>query len=473
MKNYRILCLVLCFLMIIKFFSMPVESSEITSTGNENILNVNSSHGLDAGVATLGNTELIENAQAAILYEANSETLMYVWNADAQMYPASMVKILTALIAVEQGNLADVVTVTESAVSSVPYDAVSAELQPGEQMSLEDLLYCMMVGSANDAAAVIAEHVGGSQSTFVQQMNEYAQALGCTGTQFVNVHGLHDEAQYTTARDVARILDAAMDNETFRGIFTTVSHTVVATDKSEDRELISSNSLMDASSRLYYDSRVIGGRTGVTEDGRRCLAAVAESNGMQLISVVMGAESVYEEDGYTAISVGGYQEASALFDAGFDGYRTAQILFENQTLKQWSVIDGDCDVVVGPQVSVSTVLPANVSASDLSFQYSQQELRAPIENGQVVSNVQIWYSNMCVAQADLFAMNSVQLASGSQIQEEPRKTDSVWPALLIVIFIVVAVLLAVYILIRIARRMRIMAAKNRSKKYRRSRRRSR
>lgn len=474
MKKNCALCLVLIYLLTFLCCPVSVDAQEMQPEQAEPpMVSVNSCHSLDASTALLGSTQLVDNVKAAVLFEANSETLMYAWNADTQMYPASIVKILTALIAVEKGNMSDLLTVSESAVSAVPYDAVSAKLQPGEQLTLEDLLYCLLVGSANDGAVVIAEHISGSHSLFVEEMNAYAKALGCAGTNFTNAHGLHDDAQYTTARDAARILNKALQNDAFRTIFTANKYSVPATNKSEERSLSSGNSLLDTSSKLYYDPRVIGGRTGVTGDGRRCLAAAAESNGMLLISVVMGAESVYQEDGYSAVTIGGYHETSALLDAGFNGYKSAQVLYANQALKQYSVTNGECDVIAGPQISVSTVLPESASSAELSFRFADAALTAPIEIGQKVSDVEIWHGNMCLGQAELFAMNTVRAADippEDDIGQE-RNTGG-----LLVLWITLALMAGAaltVIVLRFAAWIRVFTSKKRSKRYRRDRRRSR
>ena len=128
----------------------------------------------------LGTSQLITNAKAVVLYEYSTETFMYAWNADTQMYPSSMVKIITAYYAVLHGNPEDVVTVTETALANVPYDAVSADLQPGEEILLEDLIYCMMVGSANDAASVIAEHIGCSEEEYLYLIAKLTPACEIT-----------------------------------------------------------------------------------------------------------------------------------------------------------------------------------------------------------------------------------------------------------------------------------------------------
>ena len=144
-------------------------------------------------------------AKAALLIDLNTNRVVYEQDADERVYPASLTKIMTCLIALENGNLSDVVTVSESALADLDEDSSVAGLVVGEQMTLENLLYCMMVVSGNDACNVIAEHVAGSVTDFVRMMNQRAYELGCTNTHFNNPHGLHDESHYTTARDLAII----------------------------------------------------------------------------------------------------------------------------------------------------------------------------------------------------------------------------------------------------------------------------
>lgn len=455
----------LCFASEVNNTQTPAETTEV------NYAVTNGSHSLDAVNALLGTDKIVDNARSAIVYDINSQTLMHAWNADTQMYPASFVKILTALIAAEKGTLSDLVTVSEGAIASVPYDAVSASLVAGEVLTLEDLLYCLIVGSANDAAAVIAEFLCGTEQAFVDEMNRYASNIGCTATRFTNAHGLHDDNQHTTARDSAKILSAAMKNEIFRTIFTAKEYTVPATNKSESRRLESGNFMLDSTSKLYYDERIIGGRTGVTQDGRRCLASAAEGNGMLLVCIVMGAESVYQEDGYSAISIGGYKETSSLLDACLNGYKTVQVLHSNQVMRQVAVDGGNNDVIMGTDVSVSAVLPHEALSTDLVYSYSDELLHAPIKKGQLVSNVQIWLNGVCVAQTALYAMNTVSSnLPASNLDEDSTQFDYPIIKWLIIIVIFASVIV---LLFKFAVRIKRILTNQKSKRYRRGRRRSR
>lgn len=469
MRKNRLISVFVCvilFLQLLCIQAFAVDGADTTVTAG--------SHSIDAAVPYLGTSELTENVQAAILYEINSDTLMYAQNADTQIYPSSLVKIMTALMAVERGTLDEVITVTESALSSVPYYAASAELKAGEQLTMSDLLYCMMVGSANDAAAVIAERISGSQSAFVEDMNLYAQELGCTATQFTNAHGLHDEQQYTTVRDMARILRTAMNNEDFVTYFSAVSYIVPATNMSGERELSSGNYLMNTDDlQIYYDSRATGGRTGIADDGTRCLASSAQSNGMELISIVVGAESTFAEDGNT-VTYGSFKETSALFDAGFNGYRVVQVIYEDQALKQFGVINGTNDVVLASTASVYCVLPENVSVDDLSYQFTDNAaLQAPIESGQVLSTVQVWHGSSCIAQADLVSMNAVPLVTASQEGNAQHESGGVGKTIVIILISIVGCIVVFVLLLMLVRSVRIAMVKSRRKRYSRDRRRSR
>mgnify|MGYP003305041532 CR=1 FL=1 len=473
MKRYnyifRILCLVLVVSCVCTTFFIIASAETVT----EDATVISGYRSLDATTAFLGSGQLVVNATAAIVYETSTQTLMYAWNPDVQVYPSSLVKILTALLVVELGNPEDIITVSEATLATVPYDAVSAELKPNEQISVADLLYCMMVGSANDAAAVLAEYVAGTQDAFVQKMNVYAQELGCTATQFRNVHGLHDDQQYTTVRDMARILDKAVQSEQFVTYFSTVNYTIPATNLSESRDLSSGNFLINNDNmEIYYDSRVIGGRTGVTQDGKRCLAASAEGNGLQVISIVMGAESTFAEDGNT-MTYGSFKETSTLLDAALGGYKVAQVLYSGQALCQRSVLNGDNDVVLGSQVSLSTILPEDTKLENLTYRYSDvtDAFQAPISAGDLLSNVQVWYGNVCIAQTGLVAMNNVAVAS-EKMDNGNSTADGNKTLLSVILWIGIVGVLFVVVL-WITRRIPAIIKRNRMHRYRQDRKRSR
>jgi len=409
MIKRRLFCLVLAIMILLCCVSVSA------AEGNDSV-RAQDCMGLDADTSFLGSSAQIDNVESAFLYETGSEVLMYAYNADAHIYPASMVKIMTALLAVEQGKLTDVVVVKEKVLSTIPESAVSVGLKANELITLQDLLYCLMVSSANDAAVVIADHIGGDIPAFVTMMNQRAVQIGCTDTVFTNPHGLHDDDQYSTARDIAKILTVASENEAFMKIFSAVNYDVSATNKSGERYLSSSNYIMNPDDvQIYYDNRVIGSRTGTDTNGNRCLATIASANGLHYISVVTGSKSVYEKDGYTVRVFGSYNETKSLLDLGFNGNSRGQVFFKGQILKQLSVINGENDVVLGASSDVFAVVPDDAV---LSYHYNNlnPDISAPIEQGELISTVEVWCNGKCIAQTDLYAMNAVNVIGSSYQQ---------------------------------------------------------
>ena len=474
---YRILALILAFSMVtVAVLAAEVESTDttvateaVTSSLSQDTADLTSGcFSLDASIAMHGTEEITDNAEAIFLYELNSRTLIYALNPDTPLDPSSFTKLMTALIAVEEGKLEDVVMVKQSVLDTVPWDAVLADLQDGEVMTLEDLLYCMLVGSANDAAAVIADCIAGSQEAFVARMNQRAVELGCSGTNLVNVHGIPEEGQRMTARDVAKVLAAATSNESFLQIFTTAEYSVPATNKSAARSLHTNNHLCStAEMEIYYDRRVKGGRTGVAGDGTRGVAVIAEEGDLRFISVVMGAKSVVEDGSSAVRTFGGFNETRILLDVGFNGYQSVQILFDGQALTSWNVAGGENVVVGGPKTVVASSLPANIKMENLDFRYniSDSQLKAPISAGDRLCNLEIWYGNMCIAETDIFAMNDVREVGHLQLQESRESSFGsilLWTLVIVCILVVLAV-----IALRICKMLNIKLFRGRRKKRRR------
>lgn len=432
-----------------------IQNTDTVATNSimQDVSVTNGCHSLDAQMPLCGSGRTLETAGAAVLYEINSETLMYAWNPDVSMYPASLVKIMTALLAIENGVLTDEITVTANALSALPANASTTDLQAGETITLEELLYCLMVGSSNDASVVIAEYIAGSQQGFVARMNQRAAELGCTGTNFTNSHGLHDDAQVTTARDMAKILTEAARNEQFMAFFGPTQHTVPATNLSQERSVSSTNYMMMPEKGVYYDSRVTGGRTGITNDRERCLAVTAESNGLRYVSIVLGAVPTFEDDNYTVKRFGNYEETKQLLNMGFDGYSVTQILSNEQAMTQYPVTNGSNHVAAAPADMVSVVLPSSITLQDLSVRYQNvlTNLTAPIKAGDTLTAVQVWYGNICVAESPIIAMNKsdVRIATA---QNNDNETDG-YTVFMTVLMIIVALAGALYIVQFICKRV--------------------
>ena len=433
---------------------------------------VSGCHSVDAAKALESQAQLLATAKAAVVYERTSGTMIYAWNADSRVYPASMVKLMTALVALEKGDLASKVVVTQGALAQMPAGALAMGLQEGEELTLEQLLYCMMVASSNDAAVVIAQYVGGSQERFLAMMNEKARELGCRDTNFSNVHGLHSEQTFTTARDVLRVLLAGLENSAFRDMFMTKTYTLPENSVHEARTISSTNYMMLQSSRDYYDARVTGGRTGATDAAGRCIAITAEANGMELVCVLMGAEPTYSEDGQSVLRFGSFEEMSELLDYAFDGYTFHQLAVQGQMLAQREVHNGANHVAIRPESSMSAVLPVDVQPESLRWDFQVETMTAPVKAGQGAGILQVWYGTVCLGQTQLVTANSVKVDSTLVMAQRPSELDDrgSWRTLLILVGIIAgaaAIAVLVTAAPKLIRKMKIRLIRRRRRKNRR------
>lgn len=250
-------------------------------------------------------------AESAVVMDAETGQVVYSKNMTEKSYPASITKIMTALLAVEKGNMSDILTATESAVGNeaVPRDTTHIMLVDGEQMPLESLLYATMLPSANDAANVVAEYIGGSLSGFADMMNERAKEIGCVNTNFTNANGLPDDNHYVCAYDMALITKTALQNELFRKFFSAVIYTAEPTNKNTERSGATSHKMMK-NGEFYYEG-VTGGKTGWTKPAKYTCVTSARRNDTELICVLLGCETGDAR----------FSETIDLFNYVFDNFR--------------------------------------------------------------------------------------------------------------------------------------------------------
>lgn len=430
--------------------------------------------GLDAAKPVGGSEKLLETSKAVLVYERTTGTLVYGYHIDDKIYPSSMVKLMTAIVALENGNLEDTVTVTRSALDSVAVGSVSAGLLRGEELTLENLLQLMMVGSANDAAAVIAEHIAGGQSAFVTMMNEKAKELGCTGTHFTNVHGLHEEENYTTARDILKILEYGLGMEVFKSMFETVSCTVPATNKSDDRTVTTTNNMMRPDRSKYYDKRVTGGKTGSTDAAGRCLAVTAKVGDMDVIALVMGAKATYSEDRQEILSHGSFEEMAVLLNEMSKQYECRQLYYEGQVISQYPVTNGSNNAVGISRENGFCVLPKGTLAEDLTWKYTASgSLTAPVTAGQQVGQLEIWLGDICLSRTALTALNGVNvyepysIPKGAEDDQDEQRHGEVLAMFLGIVFGLAFLVIGGVFLIRFARRAILRARMRRRRRNRR------
>ncbi len=471
MKKIRLFSILLTAILLLQCLCLPAEAADASVTDG--------CHSVDAAVPLSGTDKILDTAKAAILYDRRSDTMIYAYEPDRPVDPSSMAKLMTALIAVERADLKQYATVSHNALSSVGVGVASVKprFKEGEELTIEDLLYCMMAASDNDAAAVIAETLAGSQANFVTWMNEKALEMGCTKTYFANVHGLYDPSAYTTARDICRILNTALDNDMFRALFTAKNYTVPKTNMTEERNVMTTNYMMSKEySTRWFDDRVTGGKTGTDGAGGRCLAITAEDNEMELLAVVMGAEPVYaDEEKLILDAYGSFEEMKALLDHASDGYTCCQVFYKGQTFSQYAVANGANHAVSTPESAVFAVLPKDYTQAQLRWIYGTENtnLTAPLEAGHLISYVEAWYGDICVAHTNLVAMHDVAVyqappaPSAAIVQEEDDGGAEIALVFGVIFGVAVVVALGMF-LVRIIRNAN--ARKRRRRRRRRTRR---
>ncbi len=257
---------------------------------------------------------------SAIVIEINSGAVLYEKNSDEQNYPASITKIMTTMLALEYCTMDELVTFSDDAIRYNQGDTSHIARDYGEVMTMEQCLYAVMLESANECAYAVAEHVGqklgGDYQTFIDLMNEKAQELGCTNTQFNNANGLPDENHWTSARDMALISAAAYKNETFREIIGTRSYRIPPTNKHDEITPLNNHHAMISNhrTRKYLYEYCTGGKTGYTNAAGSTLVTFAEKDDMALVCVVMRTDTVSQ-----------YTETTSLFEHCFQNFHTVSI----------------------------------------------------------------------------------------------------------------------------------------------------
>ena len=353
-------------------------------------------------------------AKAALLIDANTGGIVYAKNEHEELYPASLTKIMTALLvleAVDSGKLSlDQQLTASDTITELDADGSSAGIQVGEVMTVEQLLYCMLVVSANEACVILAEAVSGDVDTFVDAMNEKAKALGCENTHFVNPTGLHDSQHYTSAWDLYLITQEAMKHEDFMRICDTGDITLPATNLSEARSLHSTNYLISVwRSRGYYNTDAHGIKTGSTDAAGHCLVSSASKGSLSFISVMLGCEQLHFDDG--EIRTMSFYETNRLFDWAFENFAYQTVLTSDEILKEVAVSLSKIDhVTVHPAEDVEVLLPKGLAAEDLerTINLKSDPVEAPISAGDVLGTVTLSYDGTDYATVDLLALNDVE-----------------------------------------------------------------
>ena len=390
-------------------------------------------------------------AKAALLIDPLTDEILYEQNIHERLYPASLTKIMTALLtleAIEDGRLSmdQVLTTSASALAPLPWDASTAGLEEGEQMTVESLLQCILVVSAADACNVLAEAISGSIEAFVEEMNAKAAALGCEDTQFRNPHGLHDDQHYTTAWDLYLITKAAREYETFNTIVALGRIEVPATNLNDRRIYYTTNYLLNGyRNGDYVYSAANGIKTGSTSNAGNCLIASAAKNGRSLLTVILGAEKITLDTGKTRVM--SFYEAIRLFDWGFDNFYRCTIISPKEHIAELPVSLSQVDhITLQPAYEVERLLPDHLSPEDLTRTptYYSDTVEAPISEGDVLGEITLSYEDTVYATVPLLASNDVEASRLLVFRRDAleflsRKSVKIGAAVVVILIVLVVI----------------------------------
>ena len=399
------------------------------------------------------------DAKAALLVELDSDMILYEQNAYERVYPASITKVMTALLvleAVDNGvlSLDDVITAGPTTWQGLDESSSNQKIQVGEQLSVQDLLYCLMVASANEAANVLAVAVSGSIENFVDRMNERAEELGCTGTNFVNPDGMPSLDHYTTAYDLYLIAKEAMKNETFCSIAATTECYIEPTNMTEtQRHFFNTNGLLSNKKyQGYMYPYATGIKTGSTSDAGYCLLSSAERDGRSLICVMMGCENPTDSAG--TVQRLQFSESSRLLDWGFKNFSTHTILDSTDPVAEVPVtLSSECDYIsVVVDGTLDAFLPNDVIASDFEWTTELPEsVEAPIQAGDKIGTLTLTLEGEEYGSVDLVAVNDVERSQVLVVQRALLNVLHHWPYFVLGL-VVLAIL--VFLLFRLSRAVR-------------------
>lgn len=328
-------------------------------------------------------TRAVESSsKSAILMEENSERILYNKNSDEPLPMASTTKIMTAIVAIEYGNLDDIVVIDDE----TPYiEGSSIYLKTNDKISLEDLVYALVLRSGNDAADSIAKHIGGTMDNFITLMNEKAKVIGASNTNFVNPHGLHDANHYTTAEDLLLITKYAFGNDIFKRIVGTTNRDIKI--NNEKRTIFNKNKMV-----TQYEGGN-GVKTGYTTDAGKCLVFSAERNGMQLIGVLIDSYNIWTD-------------SEILLDYGFEKYKLENVVTKSEYLGSIYIDKGIKDTV---KIYATSDINIPVTGDEtLSTELTlNKNLTAPIYSKQKIGTLDIKIEDNIIYTEDLYCPEKI------------------------------------------------------------------
>lgn len=389
-------------------------------------------------------------AQNVYMVNMNTGAVVYEKGSDEKIYPASLTKLVTLLVAAENiTDYSEIITVSDDCYDDLVIGSSSISLKDGEQMSLDDIMYAIAISSANEATNALASHLFGSVPDFVAKMNEKAQQLGAESTHFANTHGLHSEEHYTTARDMASIAKAAFENETVLKYLSTSVHEIAPTNKTpEKRTLVTTNSLLRKNSEHYY-KYCRAGKTGTTTPAGYNLVSVAQKGDTEFLLVAMHVD----KQTHPINTV--FSDSCSLYNWAFDNYKSVKILENTEIVTEVKVelsAKGDHLILV-PEENVYSVVPIDLDISTLKRDVKTNEkIFAPVTEGDVLGSVTLSKDGVTYATVNLVAGSSVERSTVLYyLHLIEQFFSNLWVR---IVCIILGILVVIYIIIMISQNKR-------------------
>lgn len=400
-------------------------------------------------------------APSAIVMDVTTGTILFEKNIHERHYPASITKILTTLIALERCDLKETVTFSQDAIYKTEGTSIWRDI--GEKMSLEDTLYAVMLGSANECAYATAEHVTGDYSEFIKLMNEKAASLGCVDSHFNNPHGLPDEDHYTSAYDMALIARAAMLNEKFRTITGTSKYTIPETNKHDEKTyLVNHHAMLNYyHTGKYIYEYCVGGKTGYTQAARHTLVTYAYKDGMLLLSVVLNVDTTENQ----------YKDTKTLLNYCFDNYQMLSVNDHEDEYKTDDILESanlsDKEAYLEIDKDAMVILPKTASFKDLVSKVVTLD-----GTDNIIGRIDYYYGDRFVGSANVkYTEVEVEEYKFRDYEKEKERDDAIIMVLNIkVIIIVIVAILSlagiIYLLLYLKKNMYIIRYEMEAKKQR-------
>ncbi|BCS81293.1 D-alanyl-D-alanine carboxypeptidase family protein [Anaerocellum diazotrophicum] len=352
------------------------------------------------------------SAKSAILVEAHTGQILFEKNPNLICFPASTTKVLTALVAISYEHDLNKIFKVSSKATMIEPGSSSYYLNPGETISFQDLLYAMLLISANDAANVIAENIAGNIPAFVEKMNQYAKSIGTKNSHFVNPNGLHSPQHYTTAYDLSLIARQAYQNKILRKIFSTVEYRITTASmhkKTEWQIIYNINKLLRKNSKYYYPYAT-GIKTGYTAQAKRCLIASAKKDDIELIAVILSSEDAFSD-------------AIKLFNYGFNNFKREKLFSENQIVGK-VLIDKTNHKWLDGYLKTPVYVLQNVyspAESDLTYTVDfLKDLKLPVYKDTVIGNVYVYSKGYLISSIPVLSYERYEMQTSKKILQNVK-----------------------------------------------------